>query len=68
MASPVLFISGPSSLFTPGNLLKENNVVVGILRNNKDSIPINEENTDYQAYLKWVAEGNTVLPADEGTQ
>ena len=24
MASPVDFISGPSSLFTPGNLLKEN--------------------------------------------
>jgi len=22
-------------------------------------------NTDYQAYLKWVAEGNTPLPAEE---
>jgi hypothetical protein len=28
-------------------------------------IPLNEANTDYQAYLKWVAEGNTPLPADE---
>ena len=28
------------------------------------SIPINEENTDYQAYLDWVAEGNTPDPAD----
>ena len=28
-------------------------------------IPMSEGNTDYQAYLKWVAEGNTPLPADE---
>ena len=28
-------------------------------------IPINEENADYQEYLKWVAEGNTIEPADE---
>jgi len=29
------------------------------------SIPMIEDNTDYQAYLKWLAEGNTPLPADE---
>lgn len=29
------------------------------------SIPFNPDNTDYQAYLKWVEEGNTPLPADE---
>ena len=28
------------------------------------SIPINEENTDYQKYLEWVAEGNTPEEAD----
>lgn len=28
-------------------------------------IPFDPSNTDYQQYLKWVAEGNTPLPADE---
>ena len=28
-------------------------------------IPFSLGNTDYQAYLKWLAEGNTPLPADE---
>ena len=31
-------------------------------------IPFAEDNTDYQAYLAWVADGNTPLPADEVTQ
>lgn len=30
------------------------------------SIPFDPDNTDYQQYLKWVAEGNEPLPADEG--
>jgi hypothetical protein len=29
-------------------------------------IPFDPDNTDYQQYLKWVEEGNTPLPADEG--
>ena len=29
------------------------------------SIPLSPDNTDYQAYLKWLEEGNTPLPADE---
>jgi len=28
-------------------------------------IPFDPANTDYQAYLKWVSEGNTPQPADE---
>jgi len=27
-------------------------------------IPCDPDNTDYQAYLKWVAEGNTPEPAE----
>jgi len=28
-------------------------------------IPFDPANTDYVAYLKWLEEGNEVLPADE---
>ena len=31
-------------------------------------IPTNPDNTDYQAYLAWVALGNTPQPADEVTK
>ena len=36
-----------------------------VVRSDGWTIPLNLDNTDYQEYLKWVAEGNTPEPADE---
>ena len=33
--------------------------------NHSLSIPLDPDNMDYQAILEWVAEGNTIEPADE---
>ncbi len=40
------------------------NVVLKIEEGLIISIPFDPDNTDYQAYLKWVSEGNTPEQAD----
>jgi hypothetical protein len=35
-----------------------------VLRSDGWSIPFAPDNTDYQEYLAWLAEGNTPLPAE----
>jgi hypothetical protein len=48
------------------NLIKSDNsdrIICVYNTQTNTAIPLDEANTDYQAYLKWVAEGN--LPAEE---
>lgn len=39
--------------------------VVSLIRSDGWTVPIDLANTDYQAYLKWLSEGNTPTQADE---
>jgi hypothetical protein len=45
------------------NSLVSNEMILRLL--DSACIPFDPANTDYQEYLKWVAEGNTPEPADE---
>ena len=49
---------------TPINVLTGNQDTVIRLSDNA-FIPFDPDNTDYQAYLKFLAEGGQPLPADE---
>ena len=49
-------------------LIKNHEGVIDcILRSDGTAIPICDDNTDYQAYLKWLAAGNTPEAADAAT-
>jgi len=43
----------------------QNEIIAVTIVGQNISIPFDPANTDYQAYLAWVAEGNTPEPADE---
>ena len=46
---------------TPSGLT---DIVIRTIGSEKTWIPFAEDNTDYQEYLEWVAEGNTAKEAD----
>ena len=57
--------TNPIYKFTKNSITNENSSVKITVNGVESFIPLNEANTDYQEYLKWVAEGNTAEKADD---
>jgi len=56
--------TNPIYKFEKDILTKTNCSVSKMEGNTKINIPFDPDNTDYQEYLAWVAEGNTAEAAD----
>jgi len=44
--------------------VNDRGIEVSLIRSDGWSIPFDPANTDYQAYLRWLEDGNTGLPAE----
>tara|TARA_R100001440_G_scaffold12098_1_gene21359 strand:- start:308 stop:496 length:189 start_codon:yes stop_codon:yes gene_type:complete len=49
-----------TKIYSPFSGLHCSYQVTYVDSNRETSVPLNEENTDYQEILKWVADGNTI--------
>jgi hypothetical protein len=52
-------------MYKLGKPIYEGQPSTSVIKDGNMAIPFDPANTDYQEYLKWVAEGNTPEPADE---
>jgi hypothetical protein len=53
-------------IYKLGKPLVEGGTPSSVIKDGNMAIPFDPDNTDYQAYLKWLDEGNTPQPADSG--